>query len=361
MRVMLIANDTTFVYNLRREVLQGVIGAGHTVMVVAQILAFDKELTEMGCEVIGLDIARHGTNPFSDLALLSKYYSILKMHKPDIVLTNNIKPNVYAGIACKQLGIRYFTNVTGLGTPVENPGPMQKLTTWLYKLGVSGAECVFFQNADNEKFFRDRKMLNKKSRTWLLPGSGVNLEAHPVKPYPEGEQIHFLFAARIMKEKGIDLFLAAARKYHSENVIFDVCGMCDDENYQLILNEAHEAGVVVYHGLQKDMNPFYEQCSCFLYPSYYPEGISNVLLEAAASGRPAVAADRGGCRETVDDGVTGYIVPVNDEAAVLDAVEKFLSLSWEQRRDMGIAGRAKVEKEFDRQIVVEKYLEEICK
>ena len=119
--------------------------------------------------------------------------------------------------------------------------------------------------------------------------------------------------------------------------------------------------MITYHGMQPNINPFYEKCSCFLYPSYYPEGMSNVLLEAAASGRPAIAADRSGCRETVDDGVTGYIVPINDEAAVLEAVEKFLSLSWEQRRDMGLAARAKVEREFDRQIVVDRYIEEVCK
>lgn len=360
-QVMMIANDTTFIYNLRREILQGLINEGYTVKAVAQVLAFQAELETLGCEVIGLDTARHGTNPFADLVLLGKYFRILKEHKPDVVLTNNIKPNVYAGLACKMLGVKYITNVTGLGTPVEKLGLMQKLTTRLYKLGVSGADCVLFQNMENREFFEDRKMLNSKSKVRLLPGSGVNLEAHPVREYPSGQEIHFLFAARIMKEKGIDLFLAAARKYHSEKVIFDVCGMCDDEKYLQILNEAHEAGVVIYHGLQKDMNPFYEQCSCFLYPSYYPEGMSNVLLEAAASGRPAIAADRSGCRETVDNGVTGYIVPVNDEAAVLDAVEKFLSLTWEQRRQMGLAARAKVEKEFDRQFVVDAYTKEISK
>ena len=359
-KIMILANDTTYVYNLRREIIRRLIEEGHTVTIVSELLLYQEELKDMGCILIGLDAGRHGTNPLNDLKLLYKYIQILRKEKPSLVLSYNIKPNVYGGIACQMLHIDYLPNITGLGTAVECPGRMQTLTTRLYKWGVAGAQCVFFQNADNEKFFRDRNMLNKKSRTVLLPGSGVNLEAHPVKQYPDGGKVHFLFAARIMKEKGIDLFLAAARKYHSENVIFDVCGMCDDENYQLILNEAHEAGVVVYHGLQKDMNPFYEQCSCFLYPSYYPEGMSNVLLEAAASGRPVVAADRGGCRETVDDGVTGYLVPVNDEAAVLEATEKFLSLTWEQRRDMGLAGRAKVEKEFDRQIVVEKYLEEIC-
>lgn len=361
MQVMMIANDTTFVYNLRREILQRLIEEGCRVQVVAQVLGFAQELTEMGCELIGLDTARHGTSPLTDLKLFGKYVEILKKNRPDAVLTNNIKPNAYAGLTCRVLGIRYITNVTGLGTPVENPGPLQKLTVGLYKLGVSGADCVLFQNQENRKFFEDRKMLNSKSRVRLLPGSGVNLQAHPVRVYPAGEEIHFLFAARIMKEKGIDQFLAAARKFHNDKVIFDVCGMCDDENYLQILQGEHEAGVVVYHGLQKDMNPFYEQCSCFLYPSYYPEGMSNVLLEAAAIGRPVIAADRSGCRETVDDGVTGYIVPVRDTEAVLTAVEKFLSLSWEQRRDMGLAARAKVEKEFDRQIVVDAYMEELRK
>jgi len=180
-----------------------------------------------------------------------------------------------------------------------------------------------------------------------------------MKEYPTEGEIRFLFAARIMKEKGIDLFMAAARKFHSENICFEVCGSCDDERYLEMLQKAHDDGIIVYHGQQKNLNPFYERCSCFLYPSYYPEGMSNVLLEAAASGRPVITADRAGCRETVDDGVSGYIVPVNDEEAVLQAVEKFLNLSWEERKTMGLAGRAKVEREFDREIVVQKYVEEI--
>ena len=315
----------------------------------------------MGCKLAGVTTGRRGTNPFSDLKLFFQYLKILRKEKPDIVFSNNIKPNVYGGQACRLLGIRYMPNVTGLGTPVENPGLMQKLTTRLYKMGVAGAECVFFQNTENLQFFRDRKMLSKKSRTCLLPGSGVNLETHPVREYPAEGEIRFLFAARVMQEKGIDLFLAAARKFHSETVYFDVCGMCDDPHYLQVLQQAQDEGVIEYHGVQKDMNPFYEKCSCFLYPSYYPEGMSNVLLEAAASGRPAVAADRSGCRETVDDGVTGYVVPVKDENAVLEAVEKFLSLTWEERKAMGLAARAKVEKEFDRQIVVDAYLQELEK
>ena len=136
--------------------------------------------------------------------------------------------------------------------------------------------------------------------------------------------------------------------------------MCDDEKYTQILEEAQKEGIVNYHGQQKDMVPFYRQCSCLLFPSYYPEGMSNVLLEAAASGRPLIVADRSGCREVVDDNVTGFIVPVNDEAATIEAVYKFLALTPEEKEQMGIAGRKKMEKEFDRQLVVEAYVEEVC-
>ena len=361
MHVALIANDTTFIYNLRREVLIRFIKEGYCVTVIGQILAFKEELESIGCTIVNIQTARQGKNPFSDLALFRNYYTILSRIKPDIVFTNNIKPNVYAGLACHLLGIRYMPNITGLGTPVEYPGLMQQLTTRLYKLGVSGAEVVFFQNTENEKFFRDRNMLSPKSRTILLPGSGVSLVNHPVLPYPKGEEVHFLFIARILKEKGIDLYLNAARRIREthKEAVFHICGGCDDPKYNEILAAEHEAGNVVYHGQQKDMLPFFTQASCIVHPSYYPEGMSNVLLEAAASGRPIIATDRSGCRETVDDGKTGFVIPIKDEDALIEAIEKILAMSPAEREAMGLAGRAKMEREFDREIVAQMYVEVI--
>ncbi len=361
MRIFMVANDTTFIHNLRREVLAAYAEKGHRVTVVAQVLAFREELEQMGFSVIGRKIGRRGTDPFADLKLLVNYIRIFKKEKPDLVLTNNIKPNVYAGLACRLLKIPYIVNITGLGTAVEKPGKMQVLTTKLYKMGVAGAKCVLFQNSENEAFFRNRNMLGAKSRTVLLPGSGVNLQTHPVLDYPAGEMIHFLFVARVMKEKGIDQYLETAKVLRAErqDVVFHVCGGCDDPEYIEILEKAKNEGVLEYHGQQKDMLPFWEQAACIVNPSYYPEGMSNVLLEAAACGRPIIVADRSGCRETVEHGKTGYLVPVQDTQAVIDAVRDFLNLSWEQRRDMGLAGRAKMEKEFDRRLVVEKYLEEL--
>ena len=363
MHIALIANDTTFVYNLRRDVLQRFAKEGYKISVIGQVLAFKEELEQMGCTIVDVQTARHGKNPFADLILFKNYYSALKKMKPDVVFTNNIKPNVYAGLACKLLRIRYIPNITGLGTPVEYPGPMQALTTRLYKLGVSGAEAVFFQNSENEQFFRDRGMLSPKSKAILLPGSGVNLQSHPVMPYPQGDEVHFLFIARVMKEKGIDLYLAAAKRIREKypNAIFHICGGCDDPKYTEILAAEQNAGNVIYHGQQKDMTPFFAQAGCVVHPSYYPEGMSNVLLEAAACGRPIIATDRSGCRETVDDGKTGFVIPIKNEDALVGAIERILAMSCDQRRDMGLAGRAKMEREFDREIVAGKYVEGISK
>ena len=359
MKIALIANDSTYTYNLRKEIIAKLLEDGYEVEVIGEILLFREELLRMGCSLINVATGRHGTNPFADLLLLERYYSILRKSKPDIVLTYNIKPNVYGGIACSILGIPYYPNITGLGTAVENPGKLQAITIQLYKLGVSKAACVFFQNSENQEFFRKHSMLGKQSRTRLLPGSGVNLEKHKLLHYPKGDIVNFLFVSRILKEKGIDLYLAAARKYYSKKIIFHVCGMCDSPEYVDIIKQADVSGTIKYHGQQKDIKPFFEMCDCLVHPSWYPEGMSNVLQEAAATGRPIITTNRSGCRELVDDGKTGYVVSIKDEKALIDAIGKFLKLSDIEKEQMGLAGRKKMEREFDRKIVVDAYMKEL--
>lgn len=362
LKVLVLANDTTYAFNLRDELLERLVSDGNEVVVASQPLLYQDELKGMGCRLIDIETNRHGKNPLSDLGLLSKFKRLLKAEKPDMVLTYNIKPNVYGGMACKSLKIRYIPNITGLGTAVEYPGMMQKLTTRLYKSGVAGASCIMFQNDENQAFFAEHKMLKQGVRTRLLPGSGVNLNKHKAMPYPENSDIiNFLFIARVLKEKGIDLYLNSAKRIYEKhkNVVFHICGLCDDESYLGLLDEAEKSGYIKYHGQQKDMIPFFEMAHCIVHPSYYPEGMSNVLLEAAAHCRPIIATDRSGCRETVDDKKSGFIVPIKDEEALVNALEAFLAMPYDQKRDMGLAGRAKIEKEFDRQFVVGAYLEEI--
>jgi galacturonosyltransferase len=166
-----------------------------------------------------------------------------------------------------------------------------------------------------------------------------------------------------MKEKGIDDFLAAAKHFKQsgdKDVEFHVIGMCE-ENYVKILNDLHENGIIVYHGRQKDVRPFIEKASCLIHPTFYPEGMSNVILEAASTGRPVITTRRYGCMEAVDENVTGFLFEERNRQELFQAIEKFLKMSCSQQADMGAMGRKKMEKEFDRQIVVDAYLDEISK
>ena len=359
MKITLIANDTTFIYNLRREVLAKLVEEGHQVTVLCQFRSHREALEQIGCRLYDIPIGRRNTNPWADLKLLYHFFQMLRKINPDVVFTNNIKPNVYAGIACRVLGIQYIPNITGLGTPVENPGKLQFLATRLYKYGVAGADTIFFQNDENMRFFEQHHMMPKNSHVCLLPGSGVNLQAYPELPYSPGDVVHFLFVARLLKEKGIELYLSAAKRVtqNHPNVMFHICGGCDDPKYYERVKEAENAGDLQYHGEQKDMRPYFQMAHCVVHPSYYPEGMSNVLLEAAASERPVIATDRSGCRETVDAGKSGYLIPIKDEDALVAALEDFLGLTWEEREALGHAGRMKMEHEFDRQMVVQKYMD----
>lgn len=357
MRVMILANNDVGLYKFRKELIEELVKENE-VYICLPYGEFIKKLVAIGAKFVPCTLLdRHGTNPIKELKLLLWYRKTLKEFQPDIVFTYTIKPNVYGGAACADLGVPYVVNITGLGTAVENGGMMQKVTLSLYCWGLRKAKKVFFQNAENRDFMLSHNVV--KSPYDMLPGSGVNLGQYQAWDYPTSETVDFVFIARIMKEKGIDQYLDAAkaiRKKYPETR-FHVCGFCE-QDYQQGLEALQNDGVVIYHGLVDDMTEIYRMSACTVHPTYYPEGLSNVLLESAASGRPVITTNRSGCREVVDDGVNGFVVQEKNSQDLIEKIEKFLRLSWEQRRDMGLASREKVEREFDRKIVVEKYMAE---
>ena len=360
-KVIILANDTTYVYNLRLAIIKELLKQGYDVCVVAQTLKFKEELEAVGCHLVDVNFGRHGTNPFSDLKLMNTYKKIFKDIEPDYILSYNIKPNVYGGMACRKMNVKFMPNITGLGTALEYPGMMQKITIMLNKIGLKKANVVFFQNQENMDFFKAHKILSKNTKMVLLPGSGVDLGRHQLLEYPDNKVIKFLYIARIMQDKGIDIYLETAKTIREKypNTEFHICGYCDDDKYKQILDDYQNKEIIIYHGEQKDMIPFFEEAHCIVHPSYYPEGMSNVLLEAAAHGRPIICTDRSGCRETVEDGKTGFIVPIKNTDEVIKSVEKIIEMSNKERKQMGLNGRKKIEKEFDRSIVVKKYMDEI--
>ena len=358
MKTILIASNVTGgLYEFRQELLE-TLTKDNKVIVLGSKTAHVEDLIGLGCEVIETPLERHGTNPLVELKLVSKYKSIIKEKKPDVVLTYTVKPNVYVGMACASLGIPYIANVTGVGPAIDNGGLLKLITLTLYRYGLRKAKKVFFQNrADMELLEKEHVV---KGPHELIPGSGVNLDRYSVLDYPEGDEVHFVFIARIVKEKGIEQYLEMARAIRKEypNTVFHVCGNCSPA-YEERIKEEEENGTIIYHGRIPDVTVVHRISSCTVLPSFYPEGMNNVLLESCSLGRPIITTDRPGCREIIEDGVNGYMVKQRDSRDLIEKVEKFLSLSREERKNMGLAGRAKVEREFSRQIVVEKYLEEI--
>ena len=358
MKIALIGNADHTIYNYRYELLERLLKDGHSVTVISPQGEYVSEMVEMGCDYREVSVDRHGTNPLKDFMLIRKYKKVLKELSPDYVFSYTIKPNIYGAMACKSLKISSIPNITGLGTAVENKGWKQVLTTWLYRIGFKKVQTIFFQNAENMKFFADRNLYNEKHK--LLPGSGVNLERFNVTEYPSDDTVNFVFVSRLMREKGIEQYLDAA-EYITEkypNTRFHICGFCEEE-YKNRLDAITKNEKVIYHGMVKDMTTILADMHCTVHPSFYPEGLSNVLLESLACGRPIITTDRAGCREVVEDGINGYVVKQRDSADLIEKIEKFVLLTNEERKNMGLAGRAKVEREFDRQIVVKAYLTEI--
>jgi glycosyltransferase involved in cell wall biosynthesis len=358
MKILVLANFGLGLYKFRKELLEKLIDQNNEVYISLPNDEYVPRLVRLGCKFVEAHLDRRGTNPITDLKLLLHYIHIIKSIKPDVVLTYTIKPNVYGGIACRITKTPYMTNITGLGTSIENKGLIQKITLMLYRIGLKKASCVFFQNGTNKEFFINNSII--KSNTRLIPGSGVNITLHNFEEYPDDDGTNrFLFIGRIMKAKGIEELLQAAKKVKEvyPSVQFDLLGG-SEEDYTQQLVDLNKLGIIKYHGQHDDVHSFIKKSHATILPSYH-EGIANVLLESSSSGRPVLASRVPGCIETFDEGVSGFGFKVKNVDSLVETIIKFIELSNEEKRNMGLAGRRKMEKEFDRNIVVNAYVYEL--
>ena len=356
--VLILVNKQTTIVNFRLEVVAALVKEGYRVIVSVPDGDRLDEIRAVGAEILVTPMEKDSTDPIKDLKLLRRYRRMIRETGADVVLTYTIKPNVYGGMAAASRKVPYVANITGLGTALEGKGLLQKIAATLYKIGFRKISKVFFQNAENRTFFEEKKIAPGKHDS--LPGSGVNLEKFHLLDYPPEDTVEFAFISRIRKEKGIEQYIDAARAIKAKypNTRFHVCGFGDDY-YEARMKQLHEEGVIIYHGLLKDVRVMLKDVHCVIHPTYYPEGMSNVLLESAASGRPIISTDRAGCREAIDHGVNGYLVREQDSADLIEKVEQFMQLTYEEKKAMGINGREKVQREFDRNIVVNRYLETV--
>ena len=353
--VLILCNNDGGLYKFRRELVSALAEKYRVVVSCPKGDYFD-EIRALGAEFIDTPVERRGTNPLHDLKLMREYKKLIKSEKPIAVLTYTVKPNIYGGLAAKRLKCPRIVNITGLGTAVENGGAMQKLLLALYRPALKGAHCVCFQNEANRDFFNDKLRIGRQV---LLPGSGVDLNEFTPQPYPSDKDgLKLLFIGRAMKAKGVDELLSAVQRLHDEkaNVRFTLVGGCDEQEYIDKLTKLTEEGVINWVGEKKDVKPYLAECHAVVNPSHH-EGMSNVLLEAAASARPVIASDIPGCRETFIEGESGLAFNACDADSLCRSIKRFAGLPNEKREQMGKAARAHVEKNFNRETVTKTYLE----
>lgn len=362
--IVLISNVFSNLYEFRKELMEALLDK-YRVTVVALMETGDREnyekLKEKGCELVEANIERRGKNPFQELSLYNTYKKILVNAHADLVITYTIKPNIYAGLVCKKLKIPYFSNITGLGSAIMSGGILAKLVLSLYKPAIRNASRVFFQNSHSRKIFVDNGLIKDDKKVIMVPGSGVNLEKNSYEEFKEENANTFLYLARIMKDKGADEFFYAAEKMKEKHpdVKFQILGACE-ESYDGMLEDFEKRNIITFYGWRNDVHEFMKNAGCIVNPSYH-EGLSNVCLEGASTGRCLITSDIPGCREINEDGVTGFLCEVKNKESLLECMEKYYSLSFDEKRKMGHNARDKVSREFDRKTVTGIYLKEIEK
>lgn len=355
MKILVLTNFDVGLYQFRRELLARLLQR-HEVYISLPDGELVRPLEEMGCRFLETPIDRRGIDPVTDGKLLLRYIKLLCQVQPDLVITYTIKPNVYGGIACRLLGVPYAVNITGLGTAFQKKGALRTLVTVLYKTALQRAKVVFFENTGNRDTLIGEGIV-REEQCRLLMGAGVNLSHYAPAVYPAEETVRFLFIGRVMKEKGVEELFAAMDRLHHEghDCVLDVVGGYE-EDYEPIIRAHEAAGWLRYHGYQKDVRPFIAQSHCFVLPSYH-EGMANTNLECAAMARPLITSDIPGCREAVEEGVSGLLCRPQDAESLYTEMKRFLALTVAERAEMGRAGRRRMEAVFDKEKVVDATME----
>ena len=372
--IALLTNNDDDVFCFRLELLKAIQNGGYRLFVSCpdgpKFEALEKEYgLKKGRDFIYDDpeIDRRGTSVSKDFKLFRHYYKCFREHRPSVVLTYTAKPNVYASIAAHRLGVPVINNVTGFGSVLKQPGFKQKFIMRLFKTAFKKSACVMFQNETNLRLAKESGLVG--ARCVLVPGSGVALDRFTAADYPDGgdgvsgEPVVFNYIGRIMSEKGVDDYIETAKRIKRKypNTEFNLLGFIEptEIRYESELKSLEEQGIVRYRGSVGDVRPWIARSHCIIHPSVYGEGMSNVLLENAASARPSITTDNPGCRETVVNGSTGFVFKGGDVEALEALVVRFLETDNAERKLMGLRGRKHVEENFSRETVVRAYMTEI--
>ncbi|MDR2886906.1 MAG: glycosyltransferase family 4 protein [Bacteroidales bacterium] len=360
--IILAGNTAWGMYNFRERVIQALVDNGYKVTVLApHDDVFTPKLVALSVNFIDTPINLKGTNPVQELQLFRCYKEIFQQENPDFIFFYTIKPNIYGSFAAQRCKIPHIAVTTGLGYTFLTDKLVAKISKFLYKKAFKKTYQVWFLNNDDMQTFIRCKLIDAQ-KSFILKGEGIDLERFHILSLQKRLPVTFLLIARMLWDKGIGEFIKAARvvKQKYPDAKFQLLGVLGAENPAAIPREQIEQWqsecIIEYLGVTENVKPFIDAATCVVLPSYR-EGIPLSLLEASASGKPIITTNAIGCKDTVEDGVTGFMCQVKDVADLAGCMEKIICLSSEQYKTMASAGRTKMEKEFDVKLIVKHYLE----
>ncbi|MET3130543.1 glycosyltransferase involved in cell wall biosynthesis [Oxalobacteraceae bacterium GrIS 1.11] len=371
MRIAIVSNTAWYLFNFRLNLMRMLQEAGHEVVAVAPLDDYAERIALAGFAFQAVPISGGGTNPLGELKSVLGLAGIFRRKRIDLVLSYTPKGNLYSALACIAGAREFIPNVSGLGRAFIRPSFVTRVVRLLYRLTFRRAQHVFFQNREDLAFFISAGLV-RPDKAERLPGSGVDLErffwpdaASPVAPQRAADAPVFLLVARMLWDKGVGEYVAAARLVRQQFPLarFGLLGFLDVSNPSAVPRAQVERwvaeGLMEYLGTTDDVRPFLRAADCVVLPSYR-EGVPRTLLEAGALARPIVTTDAPGCRDTVIDGETGLLCQPADAADLAAKLLAFIALPIEQRELMGQRGRRFIEREFDEAIVLRRYADVVA-
>lgn len=365
-RVLFIDNTAHHLYGQLHNIKAAKKYGYDVVLLIPDDGVYYRKLQALGYYCVDYIASWKGQNPLAEFFILVKLRGVFKRLKPDVICTFTIKPNLYTAIINKRSHIKQIANITGLGYGFMNSKLKALLFAKLYRFAVGGIDHIFFQNKDDYNYLTNMNVFERTDNIDILPGSGVNLDDFPYVGINKdhGGEIKFLYSGRILGDKGIYELITAFTKLKEKvpNVKLTLIGNYFPANPSAInssqINEWVATNIINYAGMVDNVPEMIANSDCIVLPSYR-EGMPRSLLEASSMGKPIITVNSIGCKDVIDDGITGFMAHVKDAESLYDAMYNFTQLSYDDRMKMGYMGRKKMEKEFDQNIVVNKYIETI--
>lgn len=359
MKICIVINSSWNIYNFRAGLIQSLKKGEHEIVTIAPDDGYVAHLEKLGCRHHIIDIDNKGSNPLNDFWLFAQLVQIYLEEKPDVILHYTIKPNVYGTFAAALLGIPTINNVTGLGTVFLHRNLTSRIAHKLYRWAFKFPQTVFFQNYEDRDLFVNMKLVSPDI-TDVLPGSGIDVQKFIPAQTQKNTIFTFLLIARVLYDKGILEYVEAIRLLRQKGIQakFWLLGKIDTDAGLGIPPEEvavwESEGLIEYLGTTDDVISVIRCSDCVLLPSYR-EGAPRTLLEAASLGKPIIATDVPGCRDTVQHGFNGFLCKVKDPADLAAQMEKMMQADEATLRRMGSNSRKLAVERFDQNIVIHKY------